>query len=337
MAAFTEYLQGLGIGERVAVYAAIVALAILIAYALRRITLTERVTQSHGATPGPYAVAYTAGGPQRAVLAALATLRAKEVIAVSDGRTLMAVAAPPAGTGGLERAVYDAVSSRRVPHARDLHRDYAVRDALAATHAELLAAGVLVRPGARVLARLWGLLPLLAVVLLFRAAQPLTTVGLGGPAGPEVFEATIVDFDFAALVAFLAAAFVAAAATLRMLFVPRLTRGARKGLRDLRGRHQHLTSAYSPSFTTYGANDAAMAVALFGPAVLWSAYPDFALMSAHHQARNSATYGSGSGCGGGSSCGSSDSSSGGSSCGGGSSCSSGSSCGGGGGGCGGGS
>lgn len=329
MAAFTDFLQGLSGAERIAAYVAVVALAVLVALVLRRFTLAGRITESHGATPGPYAVAYTTGGAPRAILAALATLRAKEVIAVTEARMLTAVAAPPAGSASLERAVYDAIHSRRAQFTRDLGRDHAVREAIAATHAELLAAGVLVRPGARLLARVWALLPLVAVFALYRADDPFDLEL--SQVESVAADRAVLGFDGLTALAFLVTALLAVLATMLLLVVPRVTRGARKGLGELRQRHQHLTPGYSPSFTTYGANDAALAVALFGPAVLWSAYPDFALMTSHHQARNatSSCGSSFSSCGSGSSCGSS----GGSSCG---SSSGGSSCGGGGG-CGGGS
>ncbi len=109
---------------------------------------------------------------------------------------------------------------------------------------------------------------------------------------------------------------------LALLVVNRIaTTAAIRGMRSLRQQHGHLSPRQSPSYATYGASGAAMGVALFGAASLYSMDPAFAAEAEIHRATAAGAGSSGSSCGSGSSC------SGGSSCGGGGGC--------GGGGCGG--
>jgi uncharacterized membrane protein YgcG len=116
----------------------------------------------------------------------------------------------------------------------------------------------------------------------------------------------------------LVAIVIAVVVTLIMLTRKRrATHAADNGLRAVRKQHEYLAPHQSPSFATYGATGAAMGVALYGTAALYTMDPAFAA-EAEVQRMNAA---GGSG-------GSTDSSS--------SSCSGGSSSCGGGGGCGGG-
>jgi uncharacterized membrane protein YgcG len=85
---------------------------------------------------------------------------------------------------------------------------------------------------------------------------------------------------------------------------------------DLRARYSYLAPASSPSYATYGANDAALGVALFGASTLYAMDPDFAT-EAEVQRAASGAVGSSSSCGGSSSSGDGG---GGSSCGGGGGC-----------------
>jgi hypothetical protein len=109
--------------------------------------------------------------------------------------------------------------------------------------------------------------------------------------------------------------------------VPRQTHAAATAVNLLRQRHKHLAPRHHPAYSTYGASDAAMGVALFGAASMWSIDPEFAREADLERTPlgdgGSASSG-GSSCGGG---GGGTSCSGASSCGGGG----GSSCGGGGG------
>jgi uncharacterized membrane protein YgcG len=98
-----------------------------------------------------------------------------------------------------------------------------------------------------------------------------------------------------------------------LLAAPRVTGGGRRALLRVRSRHGHLAPRLAPAWSTYGADGAAMGVALYGSSALVLHDPGFAT-DAGIQSDSGSSFGGdsgggsgdsggGSGCGGGSSCG----------------------------------
>ncbi|OJF12106.1 TIGR04222 domain-containing membrane protein [Couchioplanes caeruleus] len=281
--------------------AAMVAVAI-IAVVHRRI-LFAGPRDAIVSTLGPQQIAYLNGGDKLAVYASLAGLRAAGAIRSSAGRNLAQSGPMPAGVTPLDTAVYNA-AGRRI-RAREVFTDAWVRSALGQLRDGLEQSGLAVSAAKARAARSW-MFAGLALILLGAARL------YAGFAG---------DKPIGFLVVALIPAVILTIALGRV--TRRRTYGASKAMGELRRRHDHLSPRQSPSYATYGAAGAAMGVALFGAATLYTMDPAFA---AEAEIQRAAASGGTSGWTSTSSCGSSSSSS----CGGGSS-----SCGGGGGGCGG--
>jgi len=253
---------------------------------------------------GPQQVAYLNGGDRLAIYAALGGLRAAGAIGTGPHHTLTQTGPLPAGVTPLDAAIHNAAG--RNARSRHLMDDQWVRSALDQLRDGLERRGLANSRQTVKTARLWSVaaaaLVLIGVLRLIAGIQRDKPVGL-----------LIPSLAFA-VVLFLA-----------LLVVNRIaTTAAIRGMRSLRQRHSHLSPRQSPSYATYGASGAAMGVALFGAASLYSMDPAFAAEAEIHRA---AAAGAGSSGSSGSSCGSGSSCSGGSSCGGGGGC--------GGGGCGG--
>lgn len=247
---------------------------------------------------GPQQVAYLNGGDRLAVYASLGGLRSAGAIGAGSFKTLQQTGPMPGGVTPLDTAVYNA-AGRRVT-SRALFTDEWVRSALDQLRDGLEAQGLVVGAASLKAARLWAYAAL--AVLLLGIARLIDGLQNDRP------------------VTFLVFALIAALLITIRLWRQRsgATRSARKGLTALRRRHDYLAPKQSPSYATYGATGAAMGVALYGGAALYTMDPAFAA-----EADIPRMTGGGGGDGGSSSsCGSS-----GSSCGGGGGC--------GGGGCGG--
>lgn len=275
----------------------------------------------------PQQVAYLDGGPQRALHAALAGLRAAGVIgpapadATGTGRGPVgarrrrAVLAPtgalPAGATGLDTAVYNAAGKRMTAAA--LARDPWVGAALGGLRQELETAGLLVGTPARARARRWALL----VLAVAAVGVARVVVGVAGD-HPVGFLVPLVLL-------------VGVVGVVQFARSPTTARTGTTAVRTLRREHHHLSPDQSPAYATYGGDSAAMGVALYGTATFWSFDPDFASEVGIPRSEDTSSSGgySGSGDGGGGSSGDGGGSSGGGGGGGGG-------CGGGGGGCGGG-
>jgi uncharacterized protein (TIGR04222 family) len=273
--------------------------AVLILSAIHRRVLFSGNRNAPVDRLGPQQVAYLNGGDQLAVYASLGGLRGAGAITGGPGKTLQQSGPMPAGTTPLDSAVYNA-AGRRI-RARDLTGDQWVVAAVRQLREGLEAQGLAVTPAKLKAARAWALVG--ALVVLAGVARLVDGLQNDKPVG------------------FLVVAIVVAVVLTIMLLTRRrrATHAADKGLRALRQQHAYLAPHQSPSYATYGATGAAMGVALWGTATLYTMDPAFAA-DAEVQ-RINASSGSGSGGDSGSS----------------SSCSSGgSSCGGGGGGCGGG-
>ena len=276
-------------------FAALVAVLILSAIHRRILFAGDRTASV--SRLGPQQVAYLNGGDRLAVYAALGGLRGAGAIAGGPGKTLYQAGPLPAGVTPLDNAIYNAAG--RHIRARDVHSDQWVGAAVRQLREDLQAQGLAVAPERLRAARLgWGLVG--ALVVLLGVGRLVDGVQNDKPVG----------FLLIAIV-------LAVLVTIIMLTRKRrATHAADKDLRALRKQHEYLAPNQSPSFATYGATGAAMGVALYGTAALYTMDPAFAAEA--EVQRMSATGGSGS----------TDSSS--------SSCSSGSSSCGGGGGCGGG-
>ena len=256
---------------------------------------------------GPQQIAYLNGGDRLAVYAALGGLRAAGAIAGGPGRTLHQSGPLPAGVTPLDTAIYNA-AGRRI-RARDLSGDQWVGAAVQQLREGLEAQGLAVTPARRKAARAWGLAG--AALILAGVARFVDGLQNDKPVGFLV-PAVIIAFILTVVL---------------MTRSRRATYAADKAMRALRQQYVYLAPHQSPSYATYGATGAAMGVALYGTATLYTMDPAFAA-EAEVQRINSAS-GAGSGGDGGSS-----SASSGSSCGGGGG-GGGGGCGGGGGGCGG--
>ncbi|MFY1687142.1 TIGR04222 domain-containing membrane protein [Plantactinospora sp. WMMB782] len=269
-------------------------------------------------------VGYLNGGSRLAICTALAALRNAGAVGIGPApdRRLVVTGDRPVGAGGLEAAVHQFAGHRRPP--RELDYDSGVSVELGRTHTGLIEAGLM--PGEETRRALRRATRLLAGVLLLGVLRLFAEASAGDVWPPLI----------PVLVA------VAVATVVLGRRPPVRTRAGGWALAALRTEHAHLAPSQQPAWSTYGPHGAALAVALFGPAALWAADPEFAAEAGLQQGVGvasgavggaSATGSGGFACAGGygSDSGSSDS-------GGGHGCGSGggSSCGGGGGGCGGG-
>jgi len=247
------------------------------------------------------------GDRRLAIYSSLAALRAAGAVESDSRGTLKQLNHPPVDSSELDRAVY-AAAGRQVT-AVAAQSDKAVRALLDRTEAELAQQGWILDEPARRSVR-QGALVVFAVVALGIA---------------RVVAGVSNDRPVTNLVLLMIPVIVVAFALLR---VPRVSAAGKRQLTRMRGRVQHLSPRQSPSWSTYGPQDAALSVGLFGVGAFWLADPAFA--EAAELQRNVAQTGSGyysSGSDSGSSSSSSCSSSS-SSCGGGSGCGGGGGCGG---------
>ncbi len=252
---------------------------------------------------GPQQVAYLSGRDKLAVYASIGGLRASGAIGSGPGRTLVQTGPLPAGVTPLDAAIHNAAG--RQVRARDVGTDQWVVSAIGRLRDGLEDAGLTVTAAQRRTARIWALVA--GLVFLVGLARLIDGVQNDRPVGfliPLLFLAVLLT-----IVTLVRANAVQ-------------TYAARRALKDLRRRNQHLTPSLSPSYATYGAAGAAMGVALFGAASLSALAPAFAAEADTQRFGAGGTSGGYGGDGG-----SSSSCSGGSSCGGGGGC--------GGGGCGG--
>jgi uncharacterized protein (TIGR04222 family) len=228
-------------------------------------SLRHRIASGHTRAAGtgreaePAEVAYLNGGPDLAVTASLGALGLLGVVE-SRSAELSTRAPLPADAGPLDRAVH-AAAARGVP-ARTLRTDPGVTAVLDLVHEAVVAAGWL-RPEAdrrRVRRGAW--------LMYGLALIGLTLIGLtAGGAGADGGGPDLAGFSATIVVAVIGTA---------LAVVPRATRAGQRVVRAAERAHGHLRSTMDPSWTTYGIRGAAMAVALYGPDLLWTAAPVFA-------------------------------------------------------------
>ena len=184
----------------------------------------------------PVMAGYLAGGPRRAMHAAVAVLRLGGAVGVTRAGSVKRRGAPSQDLDPLSAALYDAIPrSVRVPA---LQRDPLVRQTLAAIRAELAAHGLVTRPWRR-----WSLGLLAAGVAILGIA---TTVG--EPSGW--------------LTPAIAAASTATAAGLCRL--PRRTPAGTRALGTLRERFPLTEDTDTDTDSDLPAEHASMTVALYG-------------------------------------------------------------------------
>jgi uncharacterized protein (TIGR04222 family) len=266
--------------------AGVAAVALIVTLVVRRSLAAGPLRQ--GWQPTGEELAYFAGGPGRAVLAALAGLGAEKAVASQSG-ALAAIGRPPTAPSALTWAVYQ--EAQAGSPARRLSASPKVRAALGDIQSRLVDNGWLLDPGRRLLLRL-AALPMFAVVALGVARY------LAGSANgkPVTFIAIMTAV----------AVFVA----LLLLAVPSRNRAADAEVAGLRTRNSYLDPRSRPSMAFYGATGAAMAVGLYGAAALWVGDPAMAAEAdivRHHVAGGSYSGwysggdggASGGGCGGG--------------------------------------
>ncbi|MEU8230706.1 TIGR04222 domain-containing membrane protein [Actinoplanes sp. NPDC048967] len=281
-----------------------VIISVLILSAIHRRVLFSGNRSAPVDRLGPQQVAYLNGGDQLAVYASLGGLRGAGAITGGPGKTLQQSGPMPAGTTPLDSAVYNAAGRRL--RARDLTGDQWVVAAVRQLREGLEAQGLAVTPAKLKAARAWALVG--ALVVLAGVARLVDGLQNDKPVGYLVVAIVIAFFLTIMLL------------TRRR----RATHAADKGLRALRQQHAYLAPHQSPSYATYGATGAAMGVALYGTATLYTMDPAFA---ADADVQRINAYNNSGSASGGDSGSSSSCSSGSSSCGGGGGC--------GGGGCGG--
>ncbi|WP_206788844.1 TIGR04222 domain-containing membrane protein [Amycolatopsis sp. MtRt-6] len=287
----------------VVLYIALLGAALLVRVIVSGV-VTRRAMRVGAASPGPpptvYQLAFLAGGPDRAVDAAIAALVERGQLRVNSYQQVSQAGTRPAEP--LERAVFEAARLKTTATLRAIGRRSA---AMRALEEGLDRRGLLVSAAAKRQARTFGLLLQLGV-LAFGVVRLVNGIALGRPVGILVFLVLV-----AAVLAVVAA-------------VRRAKTGARQpsaaGYRVL-GQVRAAASGPVPAGMLAGGvllGGAAAAVALGG----WAMYPDEELSAALAPPMTSSGGGSsgasGSSCSSGSSCGSG--SSGGSSCGGGGGC-----------------
>ncbi|MEV4414332.1 TIGR04222 domain-containing membrane protein [Catellatospora sp. NPDC049609] len=256
----------------------------------------------------PQHLAYLNGGPALAVYSSLAFLRQHHVLETYDAGRLRRVGGLPPGASALDAAVLHAAGNG--VQSSSLRTDRSVAQALDSIDADLQRGGLTVQPE-----------------MVARARRgPLLLLALAVLGAVRVFAGIANNRPVGFLVVLVGAVVLVSLVLLGRR--PRRTRAAERALADARRHHAHLRPQLKPAFSTYGPASTALAVGLFGAAVLWAADPAFAGDAGFPEEERHLGGGSSGWSDGGSSSGGDGGSSGGD--GGGSSCGGGGGCGGGG-------
>jgi uncharacterized protein (TIGR04222 family) len=244
-----------GWGIRGSAFAASYAVTLAVLVTTVAMTRYQAVAGRRAGTPTVEQAAVIVGGRSRAVTACLAALRCAGAIDVRPGRGLLAIGPAMDRPSRLEVAVYRAAVNGLQIH--DLLTDRQVAHALDEVEAEVRGRRWVLTDGERrrVRAGAW----LLLALALVGCTRALAVLVLGGGIGP--------------VPALAAAAGLGAAVLGRP---PRVSWAGRRTIGNQRKAYGHLAPEQRPSWTTYGLHDVAVAVALYGPAALWSADPAFA-------------------------------------------------------------
>lgn len=236
----------------IAFYLGVIAV-VLIGTLLHRRSLFSGPASPDTSQLTPRQLAYLNGGGENAVASSLAWLHGHGTVSVDASGIASRTGGIPIGATSLDAAVMQESgtglrvkslqAAPRISAALDELRDGLTRD------------GLLVAPETRRSART-GTIILIGLILLgiWRAIDGSAN---GKPIG------------------FLVAAIVGAsiAAALLLLARPRRTRAGDKILGQVRQANAHLHTRNHPSWGTYGPDSSALAVGLYGGAVLWSIDP----------------------------------------------------------------
>jgi uncharacterized protein (TIGR04222 family) len=235
-----------------------------------------------GLTLTPAAHAYLSEGPARAVHASLVWLRKHEAVSIGAKGVFQRQGGIPAGASDLDSAVLRACSDgvRASFIAHDTH----VKAALSAIAADLTRRGLLLTAEQRKTARrgAWVLFGLLGLGLLRVISSDGRPIGY--------------------LLALMLGVTVTAILLLRR---PRRTKAGDALIAVAKTQYSHLSPAYKPAWQTYDPAMTALAVGIFGGAVLWEADPLMAAQASSISERQftSGSSSSSSGCGSGTGCG----------------------------------
>lgn len=255
----------------------VLAVASLVAAAVHRNRVAGRAPEPQLDRLHPYALAHLAGGPDRAIAAAVGALRADGVVEPQQdgGRTRLRPTGRPLTPSAGERPAWGSAGPAPSPAADALDRAvleqvrqglpvHRVMDspdgaaALTGLRAELVAAGALLSPEQRSAARAAALWPagvtLLGVLRVSAGLQNDRPIGL-------IVLGTLVMLTLSVLV---------------WGRPPLAHPTVNGGLDRIRDGSPHLAASQAPSLATYGAATAATAVALGGFAVLAAADPAMA-------------------------------------------------------------
>jgi uncharacterized protein (TIGR04222 family) len=285
------------------VYALLFATALAVAFLLRRVMSGPPQVPPEAHRLGPYEIAAIAGGERLAINTAIASLCQQNVLMPQPGsRSVELTGATPRLSDPLERMIYGFVNSVGKRTVHEVHRKVPV--GLAVRRPTEL--GLLLPPQARLAAALTSAAPMFALLVL-----GINKVLIGVTRNRPVLFLIL----FCILTLYVAIILVIKA--------PRRSRAGEALLAELKSRNVALQSTARVAPLSLATGELALAMALFGPAVLASTEMN-ALRKSIVSDRQAATSSCGGGCGTGSSCGGSG---GGGGCGGGG-------CGGGCGGCG---
>ncbi len=269
------------IGLAVAVY---VAAMVVLVWSRHRPASTSQQIRDVASTLTPPEVAYLRGGPKRAVLCAVAGLRARGLIlAPGKHRLVTTRPTPPNEVFPLERAVHEAV--RRQTVFTWLAGAATVRAELDAIDARLTSIGLLLPPAHR----RWIRITTLSIIAVLGLGVVRLIAG--------IFNDKPVGYLLLTLLGYAAVMAMWLLASSSLL--PR-TRTGHKVLRHLTKRYAILTPAHRPSWSAGGAQTAAMSAALFGAVALYAGDPAFA----HQLGMSAGATGGSTSSGGGTGCGS---------------------------------
>jgi uncharacterized protein (TIGR04222 family) len=223
-----------------ALAAGTIVLALIVRSALKRAVVLS------GGEPVAEALAYFAGGPRRAVVAALAGLRLADAVAGQPDHTVVVTGRSPDAPSALAWAVYRAAHQRGATFDT-LARDAEVAAALDSLRDTLLGNGWLLSRRTRAAIRM-AALPVFAVVT-FGAVRTVAGLGNGRPIG----------FAITMTVLLLIVA-------LALLAPPAQSQPGRQALTSVHARNAHLDPGSGAA--PYGPATVVLAVGLFGAPAL---------------------------------------------------------------------
>ncbi len=232
-------------------------------------TLSHRRRIFKGDKPGaqtdlpPAQLGFLRDGPVRAIQTSLTWLRRNEAISIGELGRFSRRGGAPVGASDVDSAVLMAVGSDRT--VIQIQRDTGVRAALERVQRDLENRGLLLTQDDRESARkgVWVLLLLLGLGIWRFIAG--------------------VSNDKPVLYLFLTLTALAVITIVMLAHRPRLTRAGQELIAAKTREFEHLKPSYRPSWNTYDPAMTAVAVGLFGTALLWEADP---LLAAHTAAIN---------------------------------------------------